>query len=381
MGFDKAVFDKIMEDIAQKLTGDHADDLKFLMDECERYKSHEYSKEILRAIGRLMYDLIPEEQKKEFRKAIDKDYGHRNLEIEKKIEKIGHYIRQKNVDKALALAESLVKEVEQLRDIGWFVNDNQSEYYYFNNLLEEIIFKETFKPEKNIYPLPENIGEVYYMYGAVLFEAKRYDEAKIILEKAVTYNPVSTKYLFELSEIYKLRRDWENYLNIINSCLKYAYSSASIARCYRNLGFYYIEEERYELAIALYHISIHYDQNAAIAYNELRYISAKSGLEVDRPDSQKTIKLLEENGIQIGANGLILNIAYAIGCDAQKKNKYEFAKYFHSIVFDLTGNEEIKKIIAEMDAEIAKMRESEELKQTAEYKERIKHAFDNIEGE
>lgn len=366
MSFDKTAFDKIMEDITQRLTGDHNDDLNFLINEGEQYKSHEYSEEILRAIARLMYDLLPDEQKRELEQALSNDYDRRNLEIRKSIAEINLHVRQNNINKALVLAESLVDDMERLRASGWFVNDNKSEYYCFNNSLEEIIFREIFKPEKNICSLlPENTGEVYYMYGACLFEAKRYDEAKIILEKAVTYNPVNTNYLFELSEIYKLRRDWKNYLNNNHNCLKYAYSSKTIARCYRNLGFYYIEENCYELAIALYHLSIHYDPNAVMAYNELHYISAKSGLEIDRVDSHKTIKSLEKNGIQIGPNKFILDMAYSIGRNAQKNNRNEFAKYFYNIVFDLTGDEEIKKIIAEIDTEGAETQEIKKVEQTA----------------
>ena len=30
---------------------------------CEQYKDHRYAKEIIRALGRIMFDLLPEEEK------------------------------------------------------------------------------------------------------------------------------------------------------------------------------------------------------------------------------------------------------------------------------------------------------------------------------
>jgi tetratricopeptide (TPR) repeat protein len=145
-----------------------------------------------------------------------------------------------------------------------------------------------------------------------------------------------------------MKNDWKNFLEINKSCLKYAYSNKSIARCYRNFGYYYIEEEKYDIAIALFFLSINYDQEARVAHSELFYISNKTGLEINPPNYQKIIKLLEENDIQVGANRLILSIAYSIGCEAQKNGQNEMAKYFYSIVFDLTNDEEIKKIIEKL---------------------------------
>jgi tetratricopeptide (TPR) repeat protein len=331
-------FDKVMERITLKLTGNNKEDLKFLMDECEKYKTHKYSKEILRAIGRLIYDILPDDEKGK----LNQISNNHNLGIEKIMEEINFQIYQNKPDKALVLIESLIKNIE---DKGLYKNDKISEYYCFNNILEEIVYKEIFKPKKEIRQIPENYADIYFKYGNILFEVKRYDEAKIILEKAISYNPINTDYLLELCELYKMNKDWKIFLRINRDCLKYAYSSKAIAKCYRNFGYYYIEEEKYELAIALFYLSIHFDQEARIAHSELLYISNKIGLEIKSPDQQNILKLLKDNDIQFGANDLILSIAYSIGQEAQKNNQNSIAKYFYSIVFDLTEDNEIKEIM------------------------------------
>jgi len=331
-------FNKIMEGIILKLTGNSEMDFKILMDEYERYKSHKYSNEILRAISRLMYDILPDDEKEK----INQIPNNQNLGIRTMNREINFQIKMRNFDKALVLIESVIKNME---DTGLYINDDKNNYYYFNNLLERLLYMETFKPEKEIRQIPENYSEVYFSYGNILFEVKRYDEAKIVLEKAISYNPVNTVYLFEIGEIYKINKDWEIFLKINRDCLKYAYSNKSIARCYRNFGYYYFEMEKYEIAMALYYLSINFDHEDKIAYSEIMYISEKTGLEIKAPDPQSVINILEDNDIKFGADNLILSIAYSIGREAQKTNQNEIAKFYFNIVYELTKDDEIKKII------------------------------------
>ena len=57
--------EKILKEITSGLTGDNTKDMQYLKEQSEKYKEHEYAKEILRACGRLMYELIPSDKKKE----------------------------------------------------------------------------------------------------------------------------------------------------------------------------------------------------------------------------------------------------------------------------------------------------------------------------
>lgn len=66
-------YHEIMTEITSQLTGDVKEDTKYLMAKCEEYKTHEMAKEILRGIGRLMYDIIPEDKREEINQAISND--------------------------------------------------------------------------------------------------------------------------------------------------------------------------------------------------------------------------------------------------------------------------------------------------------------------
>ena len=60
---DKKDFDSIIREITGELTGDFKIDIAYLRDQMEKYKDHEMGKEIVRACGRLMYELIPDDDK------------------------------------------------------------------------------------------------------------------------------------------------------------------------------------------------------------------------------------------------------------------------------------------------------------------------------
>ena len=66
-------FESIMREISGRLTGDSGNDIEYLHEQMDKYKDHEYSKEIIRACGRMMYEILPEDKKAEINELIRKD--------------------------------------------------------------------------------------------------------------------------------------------------------------------------------------------------------------------------------------------------------------------------------------------------------------------
>ena len=330
-------FDKIMAKITSGLKGNPEEDIKYLMDQCEKYKTHKQAQEIIRAIGRMVYKLLPDDKKEEVKQILD----NVNLGIENIIEEAEFQMYKNNFNKALEIMEPLIKSLDEK---DGYKDDTVSEYHCFDNIFEEIIYKEIFKPTKEVRHIPENYTEAYFKYGIILFELKKYDEAKKVLEKANKYNPISTDVLFELSEIYKMNKDWNEYLRINNDCLKYAYSSKSLARCYRNYGFYFVEICNYEIATALFCLSMNYEQSKT-AQSELLYITGKTGEPPKLPELEDVVELLKKHDIQLGPNELVVGMAFSLGKVAQKNGNDQMAKYFYGIAYDLTNSQEIKSIL------------------------------------
>ena len=293
--------------ISSNLTGNYELDAKYLIAQHEIYKSHEDYEKISRSIRALMYNLIPKDKILEFKKAVNQ-----NNFIEKALLKVETQLQKNDFNEALKIIEPLIAEVERICKVS--IDDDINEFHNFDSFFEEQIYMEIFRPVKKVRQMPWRCALAYLKYGAILFELKKNDEAKNFLEKANKLNPVNTDILFELSEIYKMK-DWNEYLRINNKCLEYAYSSRAIARCYRNYGFYFIEQSDYETAIALYYLSLYFDQNSKAAEKELLYISQKTGKNIKPPKFAEIEEMLKQHNMQLGPNKLIVDLAFSLSKD------------------------------------------------------------------
>ena len=333
-------YEEIIGKIAHGLTGDPKKDIKYLMEQGELYKTHELASEILRGIGRLISDAIPQENRKEIEQLIKNEEN----KVQTIIEEAEFQIHKKNFSRALEILESAIKDIEDDNGrLRRYFDDSVSEYHHFRNYLEEVLYIQTTKPERTVREMPENIGYLYHVCGFLYFETGRFDEAKVVLEKARKINPVDTEAIFELGEIYKRNGEWDHYLELSELGLSLSYTRSNLARSYRNLGFYYIEQQKYDVATALYHMSMFYDPKSIAAQSELFIIQQITNKVSSVPSSDDIEKILEENKIQLGPNVLILEIAEAIGAMAEEGGHYEAARHYYSVLYDLTLSEEVKK--------------------------------------
>ena len=189
------------------------------------------------------------------------------------------------------------------------------------------------KPLKMI-PYSEPLFDLYYIYGSLLSSYGKFDEAEIALKKALRINPISSKALLELAEIYKLRTVTFNRFFLLNmEALKYAYSLKDLARAYRNIAYYYLEEYNLELASAFYNYSLKFDNNRN-AINELQYIKSR-GTDMGFDDDEMEA-IIKSKNVQLGVNPFILDSLETLTNYFESKGFYNHALYFYRIMYDLT---------------------------------------------
>ena len=97
-----ATFDQVMEKITAGLTGDPEKDREFLSTQMEEYKRHKCSKEIMRAIVRMLFDLAPDELKEKFAQIADS----RKIGVEDTIDEANFQCYKKDFKSALKTMES-----------------------------------------------------------------------------------------------------------------------------------------------------------------------------------------------------------------------------------------------------------------------------------
>ena len=210
------------------------------------------------------------------------------------------------------------------------------EYHSFLNPLEEILFYQYIglKNELEYIPFNEHLFDLYYIYGTLLLEYDNYSKAEEYLLKALRINPVSSKTILSLADIYKSKTRTYNRFFLYNvDALKFAYKNEDIARAYRNFGFFYVEENQLDIAAAFYDFSLNFDFNKQ-AFRELEYIKSRGiNTEMDRKDAER---IIESKSIQIGVNPFILDTLKIICADLENRKHYSGALYFYRILYDLT---------------------------------------------
>ena len=340
---DKKSFETIMLGISSGLTGDYDKDLEYLKEESEKYKDHEFGKEILRAIGRMMYEMLPDDRKKDLDEALGRDM----MGIDAAIEEVRFNIYKKDFDKALRLIEDTVQEQEKA---PMFEDDSVSEYHNFREPMEEFLYAELDHPEKTLRGATINYAEMYMLYGCILVELKRLDEAEAALKKAMKWNPVAANIAFEHAETMKMRGRIDDFLDCTKKIFKYAFRPADLARCYRNLSYYFVEKKEYETAVCCLLFSTQFEKHDLVQ-SELYYISQVSG-KMFNPTEEELNKCFEENEIPLGPNVEILKIAYGYGRHFYESGNMDAAAYFLSIFANFINDEEANKMLEDAKAKV-----------------------------
>ena len=333
---DKSTFDEIMVSITHGLSGESDKDVAYLNEQMEKYKDHEYGVEIIRACGRLLYEALPEDKKAELNNAIKKDYKG----FEAALEEVKFNQYQKNFDKALELIESMIKKYEQM---DMFKDDEVSEYHCFREPMEEIVFRLMNTTEKDIRRSQLDYDRMYLLYGSILFDLHRFDDAEKALATAKRWNPIHPNVAFEYAETFKARGLIDEFGRLTRDIFKIVFHPDKLARCYRNLAYYYVEKQDYKTAVCCLLYSGLFEKNEHVA-SELYYISQTSG-ENYNPTREELHATLEEHDIPFGPDEEILKAAYYYGMKFNEQGDKDTAGYFLSIFATYINDDEVNKIL------------------------------------
>lgn len=338
---------EIIEEIRSGLTGDEQHDLAYLKEQMEIYKEHEFAKEILRECGRILYTLLSPEARAKIEAAAEKD----NFGMDEAMEKVEFYLYKGDTEKAAAAIEPLVKKCDGILEAGMFVEDSVSEYYCFRELFEEVLHRYYSESEKAFRKASVPFERVYGHYGILLVELKRLDEAEEALKKAMSWNPADAEMLFEYAEVYKMRGDLKRFYELTLNAFRISYRPATVARCFRNLGYYFTEQKLWEVAVACIVMSQQYMPDDKNAQSELYFIEHTAGRQIDVPEFEEFSKFSEQYGFPVGASDVVLSLAARYGRHFLEEGENRLASYFLGIFYDLTGDEKVKNVLEQIKTE------------------------------
>lgn len=333
-------YEEIIEQIKSGLTGDAEKDMAYLKEQEDKYKDHELSQEIIRACGRMMYEIMPDEAKADFTKILNAE----TLKISSAMDEFRFAVFNKDMKRAESIIAPLADHAD---NIHLFENDSVNEYFCWGEFFEEVLLKEVRKSDFQIRQSPYPYANIYLNYGSFLFELGKYKEAQEQLLKAMRWSPVNCGVRFEYMETIKQIGDVEEYGKLAAETFQYAYRVKDLARCYRNMGWYFADKQMFDEAMTCYSISCDLVKQNQAAASEMYYILTHKP-DAKPMDMNEFKAVAEKYGFPIGPDKKILGLAYSIEKMFLEKEMKDGAKYCFEILYELTGDKEIKEILEKL---------------------------------
>lgn len=290
-------YEKIINEINSGLTGDVQRDHSYLLEQTEKYKQHPMSHEILKEIGRKLYEILPNDGKKELEEVIDIDLKALN----KKIDEANNFIMQRNYEPAKKLLSEYLEGA-----LNIYKEDQITRYFTFKNIIEFYCSKEKLNIQKKLVWVDLRTDDAYKLLAYISSEEKDFSKAIDYLEKGLYFNPMNLGIRFEYAEAYKMQNNLDKMYDSIKNIYEYIYDPSMLARYYRLLGYYFIEKQNYDVAYSLYAISVYYENNE-MAHHEINYIKQQTGNQGFEKTTQEILSLLKQQNIPITISQSNLN--------------------------------------------------------------------------
>lgn len=328
--------EEILQQIRLQLTGNADKDFPFLLGKAEEFKD---DRELLEEIGNMMFSHVSDQYMKDMEKVIEED-----LKIPQAYKEVSRLMDEKKIDEAADVMEDLIERVENL---NWFIENEENVYLNFQEPFEEDIYR-YFSQDKRAYRVPLiDMANLYLSYGSLLIELKKYAKAETILEKALRFNPVSTKANFEYLEALKGEKQYEDYYEKCMEIHRYCFKRNDVARNLRNLGWYFASQQEYDVAYSCYMVSMAVlNQKHPIAIQEIRNLKLRGYAE--ERDMDQSYQILEELGLPLGPSDDTASLAYAGYQHFLEDDNREAARYYLSIACNLTEDEQLLKKFKEL---------------------------------
>lgn len=356
----KEEFEKIKEEINSGLTGDASKDVLYLIDMVkvfhDRNPNHEFMQEIVQYTAELTKKITGSDSNGQ--KFKDSVFYKHSLAPFLGILKIAVDEAQNgNPEKALSTIEPSVKEMEAwLSRTKIYENTSLTAYYNFDEHFEIALHRHLFKPSQKMQAPNYPLHDMFRIYGGILMDLQRFDDAEVALKKAMRWAPTKAHIALEHAATFQARGKLEKFFQLTIETFKIAFNKKDIARCFRNLGYYFIEKKLWTEAVCCYKMSLGCDGQVKSAYSELDFINKTAGDCVKDTGYDVFCEIAKKYGFPTGGgNPAIFHLACEYGIQCFDEKDWNFAEYYLNIAYGIFEHPEVKKkldVISEKKKEI-----------------------------
>ncbi len=217
-----------------------------------------------------------------------------------------------------------------------------------NHVMEYYIYAYYFKPECEVVCSDKPFGSYFRQYGDLCMQQRRFRAAEAAYRDAICWNPVDLDAVLGLAECYKHLNMLDRYLIVTKQAYRYCCTRATMARYYRNLGYYHTAKYNTTVARACYiYSNIYYKTENADS--ELAYL--ENALKDKTPDMDIAAmqRIFDDNNIEPGPNPDTIGIVYRVGELMMQDGEYGLAKDCFSIVYDITREKALEELLDELE--------------------------------
>ncbi|SDB57539.1 hypothetical protein [Butyrivibrio sp. INlla16] len=157
-------------------------------------------------------------------------------------------------------------------------------------------------------------------------------------------NPVDMESILWIIQCCKQLGDTEGEYSYTTDSYNFCCTRAELAAYYRNLGWYYLEKYLPDVSAACYLYSNYFDKTKQ-ADAEIAFLEKAVGKPVGDKSLEEIQQLLKDNNIPTEANPITLALLYKAAEEAMGAGREEQAIDCYRMVYDLTGDEEVGKIL------------------------------------
>lgn len=340
--------DGIMRDIISGLTRDPERDIPYLMQRVEEYRDNERFREISRACGRIMWEILPEDKKADLMKMKDEH----SQGIGEAIQEALANLKGGESQKALELIAPIARKMDDFVADGWFADDSESVYFNFESAADEIMWRVRSGETREARCATEPFCMVYCLYGSCLYEVGEHIAAIEQLEKAVRWNPSMASTYFEIGENYKKLGKFDLFNECVDRAYGYIRTPSMMARYHRAKGYYLTEAGSYKLAAA-HQIASMLFERSEMAVGELMYLKAHYGQDFTGMSLDEAISCLEQAEEKVLPDRETLRVLLALIRMAIEHDDVETVLRTAHDYYAFSGDEEIKRLIDEIEQELA----------------------------
>ncbi len=231
--------------------------------------------------------------------------------------------------------------------MGGNKDSEQDIYISLNHVMEYYIYAYYFKPDVDVKCTELPYNEYYRTYGALCMTLGKYNRAREAYIHAIEWNPVDLDSILGLAECYKYLGKLERYIAVTVQGYRYCCTRATMARYYRNMGYYHLSKYKTDIARACYiYSNIYYHTDNADS--ELKYLENALNDTTPELDIKTMQKIFDENGIEPGPQSDTIGVIYRVGELMMQDNDNKLAKDCFSIVYDITQEKSLEELINEL---------------------------------